>query len=74
MADVAEKLKNFTCGELAERCGVSKACISLVTRGMRNPRLSLLRSMAAALEVSTGDLEAYLGERAPNRPSVGQTA
>jgi transcriptional regulator with XRE-family HTH domain len=66
MAGVADKLAGVTCTRLAEMSGVHKAHISLVMRGERNPSLSLLRRMAAALEVSTGDLEAYLGERKPS--------
>ena len=53
---------NLTLEQLASRSGVSRAMLSLVERGERNPTLPVLSNIAAGLEVSMSEL---MGEQVP---------
>jgi predicted transcriptional regulator/DNA-binding XRE family transcriptional regulator len=52
----ARKAKDLTLGELAESVGRAPSLLSQIENGKREPRLTLLRSIAATLGVTVGDL------------------
>lgn len=52
----ARELRGWSQEELADRSGIHRTYISGVERGSRNPTLSIISSIAAALEVSAGEL------------------
>ena len=52
----------LTLEQLATRSGVSRAMLSLVERGERNPTLPVLSNIAAGLDVSMSEL---MGEQSP---------
>ncbi len=58
------RLRGLTLGELAERVQRPASALSLLENGKREPRLSLLQALAAALDVPVREL---LEPRAPNR-------
>ena len=48
------KSEGITMAALAEKVGVSESCISQLERGLADPSVSLLRRLAAALQVPVG--------------------
>jgi transcriptional regulator with XRE-family HTH domain len=57
--------------ELAERTKVSNAYLSQIERGLHEPSISVLRAIAAALDVSLEALLAQAGLLAPEGESDG---
>ena len=51
LAEIRRK-KKMSQFDLAEKAGVSQACVSQVERGIKNPTLGTLRKISAALGVS----------------------
>jgi transcriptional regulator with XRE-family HTH domain len=58
--------KGWGQGELSARAGVSRAYLSRMESNRVDPSLSVLRRLAAALEISVGGLL----EKAPSRPAL----
>ena len=56
--------KGFTLDELGSLVGIAGSQLSLIENGKREPKLSLLKSLAAALN---GPVEELLRRQAPNR-------
>lgn len=48
--------RSVTQEELAERCGMFRTYMSRIESGLANPTLTVLHTLAAALEVPIGDL------------------
>ncbi|MEO6827501.1 MAG: helix-turn-helix domain-containing protein [Microbacteriaceae bacterium] len=55
--------RGLTLDQLGSQVGVASSQLSLIENGRREPRVSLLKSLAAALEIQIADL---LAEDAPN--------
>jgi predicted transcriptional regulator/DNA-binding XRE family transcriptional regulator len=60
----ARRAREMTLAQLASRVGTAASALSLVENGRREPRLSLLRSLATALDTPLDDL---LRPEAPSR-------
>jgi len=58
--------KHMTQDELAAAVGTTKASISNYERGQRNPPVSILNSIAAALDIQSSDLVSYMLEEEKN--------
>ncbi|WP_084471882.1 helix-turn-helix domain-containing protein [Haloglycomyces albus] len=58
------KKRNYTLDDLSELINTAPSQLSLIENGKREPKLSLLRALAQALDVSTDDL---LGTEPPDR-------
>src|SRR5690606_17606594 len=58
--------RGLTLADLGRRVGRAPSALSALENGRREPRLSLLRSLADALEISTEEL---LAPQPPNRPA-----
>ena len=52
----ARRAKGLTLAELGERVGRAPSVLSLIENGRREPKLSLIEALAAALSVPTADL------------------
>src|SRR5260370_6514086 len=52
----ARRARGLTLAELSERVGRAPSVLSLIENGRREPKLSLIESLAAALSVSTEEL------------------
>src|ERR1700752_1642973 len=52
----ARRARGLTLAELGERVGRAPSVLSLIENGRREPKLSLIESLAAALSVSTEEL------------------
>ena len=52
----ARRAKGLTLAELGERVGRAPSVLSLIENGRREPKLSLIEALAAALSVPTGEL------------------
>lgn len=50
------RTRGLTLAQLAEHVGAASSALSMIENGRREPRLSLLQAIAAALEVSVEDL------------------
>src|ERR1700751_2621082 len=55
--------RGLTLAELGERVGRAPSALSLLENGRREPKLSLIEALAAALSVPAGGL---MGQQAPN--------
>ncbi len=58
------RAKGLTLDEMGSRTGISGSAISLIENGKREPKLSLLTSLAAALDTDLADV---LARKAPTR-------
>lgn len=65
------RARDLTLRELGERIGKPASYLSMLENGRREPRLSLLQTLAAALGVQVGDL---LAGEAPDRRSALEVA
>ncbi|PZR52657.1 XRE family transcriptional regulator [Xylanimonas oleitrophica] len=63
--------RGLTLDALGEKVGSAPSLLSLVENGRREPRLTLLRSIAEALDVGLGDL---LADEAPDRRAALEIA
>jgi transcriptional regulator with XRE-family HTH domain len=52
----ARKKLDLTQEQVADRCGVQAGEVSRIERGLRDPHVSTLRKLAAAVEVPPGRL------------------
>src|SRR5258708_9154685 len=52
----ARRAKGLTLAELSERVGRAPSVLSLIENGRREPKLSLIEALAAALSVTTEEL------------------
>src|SRR5260370_2642622 len=52
----ARRAKGLTLAELSERVGRAPSVLSLIENGRREPKLSLIEALAAALSVTTAEL------------------
>src|SRR5580700_5696185 len=52
----ARRAKGLTLAELGERVGRAPSVLSLIENGRREPKLSLIEALAAALSVPTAEL------------------
>ena len=52
----ARRSRGLTLAELGERVGRAPSVLSLIENGRREPKLSLIEALAAALSVSTDEL------------------
>ena len=50
------RAKGWSQEELADRAGVHRTYVSGVERGQRNPTITIVEKLAAALETSIGEL------------------
>src|SRR5664279_6388032 len=66
---IQRQMADLSLRQLAELTNVSNAYLSQIERGLHEPSLRILRSIAAALDVSTETLLARVGMGDDDRPT-----